>query len=209
MSTGIELVVWAPKVKRQRIRELYENDSAGLTDRSLVDEVGWGLYARCQAILQVTAAHVEGKITCPACERQFLRDARSDTLACTCGWEVSWTAYHKTYQGRQLIGVNAYQAFADYVRQFPILTSESLKMVAIDQLIHQFHTESKESIKVIGRPVGANLVEGNLHEVCLFLDELSSANPSLAGSQAAWRGTLAKADWSEEFRPKPKGEQAG
>lgn len=46
--------VWAKKVPRELIRRLYESDAAAIPDEELADEVGWALYARCDAIVNVT-----------------------------------------------------------------------------------------------------------------------------------------------------------
>jgi len=168
-------------------------------DLEIIVRVGWALYTRCETILQVTAAHDEVKITCPTCGAVFVRNVEIDMLSCVCGWEVAWEAYHRTYHGRQHYAANAFDVFSGYARDFPKLSDPQFKMVAIDQLLHKFHLQLKETTLVIGRPAASNLIKGNLREVCAFLDALSSENPDLAGSQTAWRETFHRADWSENF----------
>ena len=38
---------WARRVSRAKVRRLYQSDALGLLDRDLLDEVGYGMYARC------------------------------------------------------------------------------------------------------------------------------------------------------------------
>ncbi len=42
----------APRVRRDLIRRLYEDEARGLLDDQLLDEVGIGLYARCESIMK-------------------------------------------------------------------------------------------------------------------------------------------------------------
>ncbi len=47
-------IQWAPKVRRDLIRRLYQNDAHGLVDDDLINAVGFALYQRCESILMVT-----------------------------------------------------------------------------------------------------------------------------------------------------------
>ncbi len=90
---------WHPRVPREKIRRLYENDARALVDETLVDDVGIGLLLRCRSILIVTAAH-EGRAQCPRCTgiipHQWNKD---EPMICSvCGWQTTWGAYFKTYQ---------------------------------------------------------------------------------------------------------------
>ena len=71
-------------------------------------------------------------------------------------------------------------------------------MLAIDRLIHEFHTGLKE----YGRPVVVNLIEGKLRDVIGFLDKLTHGSGSATGlsdSHAIWRKKLTSTSWSESF----------
>ena len=42
---------WAPRVRRSKIRRLYETDALGIYDDELIDDVGYALLARCRSFL--------------------------------------------------------------------------------------------------------------------------------------------------------------
>ena len=203
---------WAPKVSKTKIQRLYAADAQGIVDEELIDEVGWALWSRCDSILTVTAAHY-GRVTCPSCEAAVEHPSAAegtdgerhspwkdeDILLCMrCGWQLPWNAYHQTYQGKQLFGANAVEVFAAYHRAFPQAPAPNMKMLLIDQLIHAFHIGLAE----LGRPVGANLIEGSMKEVIHFLDELTNGPSSAAGiggSRDTWRRTIESASWAAPF----------
>jgi predicted RNA-binding Zn-ribbon protein involved in translation (DUF1610 family) len=189
---------WAPKVSCTKVRRIYEADALGIRDEELIDEVGYALYARCQSILAVTEAH-HGKVGCPQCGSVILREDRDhedSIIRCAaCGWQIPWVDYHRSYQGKQLYGANAVGIFHRFYERFPALDSASEKMLAIDQLLHEFHTGLKE----YGRPVAANLLEGKLKEVIKFLDDRtysSKSSDGLAVSQSGWRERLHSTSWA-------------
>jgi hypothetical protein len=183
-----------------------------MIDEELIDEVGWGLWSRCDSILAVTAAHY-GRVVCPACGAVIqhalvntdLPGERSmawgdtDIVECgSCDWRLPWKTYHQTYRGKQLFGANAVEVFETYHKAFPQAATPKAKMLLIDQLIHAFHTGLTE----LGRPVGANLIEGSMREVILFLDDLTNSPGSAAGidgSRDAWRGKMEGVSWAHLF----------
>jgi hypothetical protein len=213
---------WAPKVSRAKIQRLYFSDAHGIVDEDLIDEVGWGLWSRCDSILTVTAAHY-GRVICPTCGAIIEPNTEiaypfgdhtppwneEDIVHCTgCGWQLLWKAYHQTYRGKQLFGANAVECFEVYHKAFPQTFEPRAKMLLIDQLIHSFHTGLTE----LGRPVGANLIEGSLKEVILFLYELTNGPASAAGvgdSHDAWRHNIESISWAQPLLniSKDKGEK--
>jgi hypothetical protein len=202
MFLGSERPRWAPKVPKARISLLYERDAQGIIDTDLIDEVGWGLWERCDSILIVTAAH-HGHVLCPGCGTGIERQnpwSEDEIVECgKCGWQIPWGMYHQSYRSKQLFGANAVGVFEIYHKAFPGAQAAGEKMVLIDQLIHAFHIGLKEDI---GRPVAANLIEGSLKDVIHFLDQLTSAEASATGigdSRTTWKQTLATADWSRGF----------
>jgi hypothetical protein len=203
---------WAPKVAKSKIQRLYTTDAQGALDEELLDEVGWALWSRCDSILSVTAAHY-GRVSCPVCGTLIVHLASTaenaeeqptpwhdeDHLRCPgCAWEQVWKAYHQTYRGKKLFGVNALPFFQEYHQAFPKAAAPTAKMLLIDQLIHAFHIGLTE----LGRPVGANLIEGSLKEVITFLDALTNGPESAAGiggSRDAWRRTIEGIEWAQFF----------
>ena len=61
-------IEWAPRVSLSKIRELYIREARGTCDDELIEEVGFGLFARCQSILEFTEA-VNGQVKCKRCAR--------------------------------------------------------------------------------------------------------------------------------------------
>jgi ribosomal protein L37AE/L43A len=201
MDPNQALIHWAPKVPQAHIRRLYNTDARGIVDDELIERVAWALWARCDSILDVTAAH-HGQVRCPSCAANIPRAQRGtadEVVRCgACGWQLAWAAYHRTYRGKQLFGANAVAVFAAYHQALPHAPTAPAKMLLIDQLIHAFHVGLTEP----GRPAGANLIEGSLGAVITFLDRLTSAGTSATGlgdSRTAWRRRLETAAWSQAF----------
>ncbi|MHC5034369.1 MAG: hypothetical protein ACYTFZ_04990 [Planctomycetota bacterium] len=63
-------------MKPSRIRRLYELNGLGIFDDALLDEVGWGLHARCRDALTVWRAVTKGEVACPECGEAVLRTGR-------------------------------------------------------------------------------------------------------------------------------------
>jgi hypothetical protein len=188
---------WAPKLRPEKLRRLYETDARGIVDDELIDDVGYTLYSRCGSILTVTEAF-HGRVKCPGCAAVLLRGdpgrgPAEELLHCAaCGWQTTWKEYHRSWQNRQLWGGNAVEAFEAFVRRFPATRTPREKMLLIDQLIHAYHYDLKR--QSYNRPAAANLIEGGMKQVVQFLDSLTYGADSTSGLeeiQAAWRENLA------------------
>ena len=174
-----DVPVWAPRVSQRAIRRLYESEASGLLDEEIVDDVGVSLLLRCESILQIAQAVVDGQVGCPRCEGSgkrttFPREGEAPLLCPVCGWTMTWDAYWRTFKGQQLNAGGAASFFRDYVEAYPRSRSYQEKVIAIDRLIHAFHHN------VSGIPCRAacvNLIQGKLSTVIQFLDELSSGEP--------------------------------
>ncbi|MBO0793726.1 MAG: hypothetical protein J2P36_22620 [Ktedonobacteraceae bacterium] len=185
---------WAPRVPRHKIRRLYENDASGIVDEELLDEVAYGLYARCQSILTVTEAS-EGRVRCPRCEQLIVRrdlGDKQEVLQCpACSWQITWEQYFQSYQHKQLHGGGAVDAFRAFVEQFPQAQTSVAKMLLIDRLIHAVHWEMTQRPT---RPAAVNLIEGTMQMVKRLLEELAYGEQSTPGAQetqADWRRKMA------------------
>ena len=182
---------WAPRVKREAIRRLYESDARGICDEGLVDEVGFALFMRCQTFIMAVDA-VNGHAACPTCDSVVDHDGKPDTvLHCdACGWELSWRDYFTTIQHKQLSGdYRVVGMFSDFVVRYPAARTPREKMLLIDQLIHGFHAD----LRGPRRTTGVNLIEGNYHQVVDFLDELSygsDSTPGITDVRDEWRSKI-------------------
>jgi hypothetical protein len=189
---------WAPRVTQREIRRLYETDAKGIHDEELIDEVGYGLLARCQSFIDAAAA-VQGRARCPRCRSVVTHSGRrKEVLRCRCGWKLTWGDYFGTIRHRQLRGAEpVLDQFRDFVQAFPAADTPQEKTILIDQLIHGFHWYYKTSAPT--RPVAINLIEGRLSDVVAFLDNLSYGGKSTQGmaeTYAQWDKLIeVNSDW--------------
>lgn len=189
---------WSAKVAQNKIYRLYQQDALRIEDSELLDDVAFSLYARCQSILVVTRAFQEKILSCPDCGRDI--SLAADNFTCSCGFSASYEQFRASYKGRQLFGANALPIFEAFVCNLPACHSYSDKMIAVDTLIHSFHIlhsartgyanmDVDDPDNKLGRPVAANLIEGKLSDVVLFLDSLSAET-----GNDAWRKTAIRAN---------------
>ena len=160
---------WAPRIKPQLIRRLYEADARQIINEELIEEVGYALWARCQTIFRVTERR------CPRCGEQldgaWENDRRDRSLTCpTCRWTATWDEYHRSYKRDRIHGGRAYDFFIAYMHEYPKCRTPQQKMLQIDRLIHAVH-ESANQLWTL--PAAVNLIQGKMEEVVLFLDELA------------------------------------
>jgi len=193
---------WAPKVRQNKIRRLYEQDARGLIDEALLDDIGMALYSRCRSILLVSSQRLE----CPRCEHMFAVPPYTDEtiFICPtgCGWAITGRHYHQSWQHRDLIGTNT-PAFQIFVDRYPDAATLREKMVLIDQLLHAFH----QSIRYpVPHPSAAsNLIEGNHAQVVAFLDLLTygpDSTPEMQDSHATWQATMRQMQRFRRSTPK-------
>jgi ribosomal protein S18 acetylase RimI-like enzyme len=197
---GRDEIEWAPRVPKHMIRRLYQSDARGLLDEDLLEEVGSILFQRCQSILVVADAQ-QGTVHCPRCDRrgltslierqQIRRDPRDQLLTCPrCGWQITWEAYHKSFKRHQLNPGGATASFSAYLQNYAAAQTPQAKMIAIDQLIHEFHYSYRPRPDIPTRSVSVNLIEGKLVDVIQFLDELTASqeiSPERQVNYAEWR----------------------
>ena len=195
-------IKWAKKVSQEMIERLYRQDSRGISDEEVANEVGWALYARCESIIAVTYGFEKKVLICPRCGADV--GLADNEFRCGCGFWATWAEFRTSYKNKQLYGANAIAAFTKYRRDFPQAESYGEKMIAIDTLIHSFHVLHSYRLKIkdpdpsdenvqLGRPVGTNLIEGSLVEVIAFLDRLSAAENN-AGEKERWQEIVVRAN---------------
>ena len=90
----------APRLKPWRVRQLYQCIRLGIFDEDKLLHIGWGLYARGEAVLMFGQAR-RGQVPCPQCDqivyrRNFYRQRPSaepsaSLFSCPiCGEKVTW-----------------------------------------------------------------------------------------------------------------------
>ncbi|MGD0091909.1 MAG: hypothetical protein ABSE73_18505 [Planctomycetota bacterium] len=188
MTSDHRLPTWAPRVSQDEIRRFYESDAQGIYDEDLINEVGCGLFARCESFIIASVA-VQGELPCPQCA-QIVR--REKILRCPCGWELPWADYFKTIHHKQLSRAEpVLKQFREFVNALPLARTPKDKVLLIDRLIHGFHWYYKTNGPT--RPVAVNLIEGHMGEVVAFLDSLSYGEkntPGLEENRADWNRNI-------------------
>lgn len=196
------MLKWCRKVPQQLISRLYNQSVSGICDDELADEVGYFLYERCRSIVSVSYGFEKKCLICPKCDKDVpLIDG---IFSCPCGFHATWQEFRSSYKEKQLYAANALPVFEDFIKKFPRAKTYGEKLVAIDMLIHSFHTNSayeqnfanvdlKDESVQVNRPTGANLIEGSLTEVILFLDRLSSIEGYSHGKMQ-WRSIVERAN---------------
>ena len=178
-------IEWAPRISLVRIRLLYLHEAQGICTEELVDEVGTGLYWRCESIREYTRAY-EGQVKCKRCSSAGIESwiAREtgrpdEMLRCqVCGWQVRWRVYlHEAKKrGGYLHAGHAREAFERYVECYPYCRTIRDKIVAVDRLIHEFHWLLVRAGKALQgvKPAGVNLLRGSTTQVLELLDGLAN-----------------------------------
>lgn len=193
MSDDVHMLPqWAPRVRPEKVRRLYALDAQGIYDDELIDDVGYGLLARCESFITACAAS-SGRATCPRCGVVIAhgRD-KAEVLRCDCGWSLSWGDYFATIQHKQLSGAEpVLELFQTFVDGFPKARTPRARMILIDTLLHGFHWFFKTGEPT--RPVAVNLIAMRLGEVIAFLEELTYGDGSTSGLRAK------KAEWDERI----------
>jgi len=181
MNSTKDIPRWAPRVTQREVRRFYETDARGIYDEDIINELGYGLFARCESFINAVEA-TRGKARCPRCASIIEHTCRKEELLrCACGWELTWGEYFKTIQHRQLSGAEpVLEQFRAFVEAFPSARTPQEKVLLIDRLIHGFHWYYKT--KGPTRPVAVNLIEGRMSEVVAFLDSLTYGEKSTPGT---------------------------
>jgi hypothetical protein len=174
-----ERIQWAPKVPQTNIWALYQSDARGPVDETLIDDVGFALFQRCQSIIMVSERR---RVVCPRCARIVCcpgaRWSREYAIMCPdCGWSASYGQYRDSWRHRDLQGGNAMYAFRAFVEGYGRALPHE-RMLLIDRLINAFHWSLKHSRR--HGPAATQLIAGSAEQVLALLDRLagSDANAS-------------------------------
>jgi hypothetical protein len=117
----------------------------------------------------------------------------AELLKCpVCAWQVRWRVYVKEAESTGNIHAgHAQQAFERYLQTYPRCQKAKEKIVAIDQLIHEFHWLILEDGKLpeAAKPAGVNLLQGSSTQVLDMLNELTygkDAPPEMLEIRELW-----------------------
>ena len=179
MNEGVEQRVphWEPRVSPRRVEELYRQEAAGVVDQALLEDVAFGLLARCRDILESNEA-AAGRPKCHGCQArlEMALDAQgspvlNQEVRCpACGWQVTWAEYFRSLSGKKLRGCGALPVFREFVWRMES-SSPAEWMMHIDWLMHQFHKDVK------GRrthSVMTNVLAGKAWELEALLERLAA-----------------------------------
>ena len=178
---------WAGRVPRRKIAELYKKDALGIRDEDLIDEVGIGLLVRIREIFRARDAN-SGLARCPLCRRGIVHNFdKAFLLRCeSCNWELAWSEYQKSFQGKHLIASGMTAFLKEYVQKYSVARSPQEKMILIDTLIHRYHWELEGGLT---GPGARDLIGGKPQDVIDFLNQLSygtRSNPEILATRQEW-----------------------
>jgi ribosomal protein L37AE/L43A len=172
---------WAPRLPTRLLERLYEQDACGIRDDELCDDVGSYLHARCETFYLV--AH--SQVICPGCGSVFRVDRATTSTCPSCAWTTDRATYERSITNHYAFPGRATDAFFVFYERFPKARTYADKIVLIDQLIHAFHIDERQSRAV--KSVASKLLEGNKKDVVRFLDNLSARDPD---AKQSWRETM-------------------
>jgi hypothetical protein len=205
---------WPNRIDPLKIRRLYESDARGMLDRELLDDVGYGLYVRCQAILEAAEAW-QGRVQCWNCDNTIPRrqgkvvnyrghgptrtGGDEEQLVCEqCGWQITWASYRKSLSGQAMGGTGREDALHTFVERWPAARTPQAKLLQIDALIHAFHCWDGTTI---GSLVGASVIRATAEQVMALLDELAYGPQSTPGTQDTRQRWMARVEAKRAQRP--------
>ena len=182
---------WSRRVKPIKIRQLYESDARGMLDQELLDDVGYGIYARCQDLIEVSEAW-RGRVKCWGCGKIIVRQqgqiieyhghgptltgGKTEVLKCDCcSWQITWANYCKSASGMNATGIET--VLRTFVKRWPAISSPNEKLLLIDELIHAFHMHYKR----VGSSPGCTVIEATEKQLTELFDRLAYGAGSTRG----------------------------
>ncbi len=109
--------------------------------------------------------------------------------------KVSLSKIRAEKTGGNLHAGHAQAAFERFVQTYSHCQEAREKILAVDQLIHEFHwillkDNSEDSISVPHKPAGLNLLQGSTQQILEFLNSLTygeNTAPELLTNRDWWR----------------------
>lgn len=165
---------WSPKLSRQILQRLYNNDAKGVANDELADEVGYALYSRCLQGRDERILIEKGKLKCHHCDNILQAKSMSGLMQCSCGHQYIFRDYMRSFRKDNMPSGAATAIFNAFINNWEQATDYANKMRLIDNLIHEFHTNLNSGVK--GRFVGINLIEGTKSQIRELILNLAYGN---------------------------------
>lgn len=183
---------WAEPVSQRDIINLYKSDSLGILDEGLVDEVGYGFYARCIQAKEERDLIKMNKIKCHHCKQ--ILSSENEVFICKCGYIYTFNEYCKSFKENKMPCGNAISIFDDFIIKWGCAKNEIRKMQVIDWLIHEIHIGING---MTGRFVAQQLIEGTGEEIKNMILNLAYGDISVASESNLNRFKYYKNEISE------------
>ncbi len=167
---------WAPRISPESVRKVYLSESKGILDEELLEKVGYSLLERCHDIIEVSDG-INGKVHCRRCGwiiprlRLNLPDEASEILQCDkCAWEINWGEYFRSFSGLKLRGGEVVHVYQNFIDDWLKARTSQERMLAIDCLIHEFHTYLGKPTK----PLAVTVIGGSSTRIKQLIEDLHS-----------------------------------
>ena len=167
---------WSPCVPREKLLQLYISDSKGINDMELADEIGYTFYARCNQAIVEKDLMMHNKIKCHNCLEVL--NNNGEVITCNCGYQYLFKNYRRSFRTNNMPHGAAIKIFLGFIDKWPVAKTYTSKMIIIDNLVHEFHTNIKSGVK--NRPVAINLIRGTNSQVIELINKLAYGDCSTA-----------------------------
>jgi hypothetical protein len=185
---------WAPRLKKGKIRRLYESEATGLIDEDLLEDVFLDMVLRCESMMKANAFSRGEPVDCPACGDRVEQKSGTDRIRCPrCKWHTTTDDYHTSCCENQVYPGGLLPAIQEFLINASVARTATDKMLMIDRIIHCFHSGLTTEP---GRPA-VNLLLGKQAGILAFLDDLARGepkNPVMRRRIDEWRGTIREMD---------------
>jgi hypothetical protein len=179
---------WSPKVSRQALARLYEANARQMPDDTLLDDIGYALYARCVQGRDTWEFINSGRLQCHNCGA--ILPYQASLMQCECGQQYLFRDYMRSFRANNMPSGSARDIFDRFITQWPQANTGEAKMELIDWLIHEFHANLLTGVK--GRFVGINLIEGSKDQIQKLILELAYGATDAAAKEAFQRNLKKK-----------------
>ena len=160
---------WPSKLEVNKLKQLYTEDSKGIQNEELADEIGICLYIRCKDGKEDMELMDQYAIRCHNCNAVIT--GKEDFRECTCGNQYSYKEYRRSYRRNNMPTGAAARVFDEYIKAWVWAKDYSSKMILIDKLLHEFHLSLISG--TVHRPVAMNFIDGTREKIEKIINDLA------------------------------------